>query len=222
MTTFRDDIDTSREPDPAIAPETTTSAEAKPSAERTRTTRAASALRPNKALGGSVKITTLVIAALVACLAGSSVFFGWQAHTQSDRLASMRADEADRGHAEKVALDYATGAADMDFKDLQAWQKRLTANTTPELSNKLKQAAGSMEQIITPLQWTSSATPIVAKVRSDTNGQFSVDCFVSVLTKNAQAPDGVQSTATYRLTIDKNAGWTITDVGGIDSALAKK
>ncbi|MFI8975263.1 hypothetical protein ACIGO9_20420 [Nocardia asteroides] len=170
----------------------------------------------------TVELKTLASGVLIAGLVGAAAFFGWQASDKSDQLAAIQSQQDDRAHAEQIALDYAVGAASMDFKDVPAWQGRLAANTTPELSNKLKQAATSMEQIIAPLQWTSTSTPIVAKVRSDLNGHFAVDCFVSVLTKNAQAPDGVQSTATYRLTIDKNANWIITDVGGIDSALAAK
>jgi hypothetical protein len=36
-----------------------------------------------------------------------------------------------------------------------------------------------------------------------------------------QAPDGLQSTATYSITVDSNKDWQITDVGGVDSALGK-
>jgi Mce-associated membrane protein len=79
-----------------------------------------------------------------------------------------------------------------------------------------------MEQIITPLQWVSTSTPIAAKVRSESNGIYVVDCFVSVLTKNSQAPEGIQSTATYSLNIDSRNDWVITDVGGIESALSEK
>jgi Mce-associated membrane protein len=46
-----------------------------------------------------------------------------------------------------------------------------------------------------------------------------VDCFVSVLTKNSQAPDGLQSTATYKMTVDSGNEWKITEISGIDSAL---
>jgi len=42
----------------------------------------------------------------------------------------------------------------------------------------------------------STAQPLVAKVRSDTNGIYVIDTFVSVLTKTTQAPDSLQSTAT--------------------------
>jgi hypothetical protein len=59
----------------------------------------------------------------------------------------------------------------------------------------------------------------VAKVRSSAGGIYTVDCFVSVQTKTVQAPDALQSTATYSVTIDSNQNWVITDVGGIGSMM---
>jgi len=124
--------------------------------------------------------------------------------------------------AEQVALDYAVSAAVMDFKDLATWKTDLVKGTTPELKDKLTKAATSMEQILVPLEWNSTARPLVAKVRSDTNGTYVVDAFVSVLTKTVQAPDGLQSTATYSVTIDSNHDWLISDVGGIGDVVGNK
>lgn len=183
------------------------------------------------ASGGTVslRISTVVLSVVVAVLLLGTITLGWIAHQRgSDRdaaraeVTAMRSAADDRHRAEQVATDYSVGAADMNFKDLAAWSQRLTANTSPQLANKLKQAASSMEQIIVPLQWISTPTPITAAVRSEQNGTYVVTCFVSVMTKNTQAPDGVQSTATYTVTIDKNASWKITDVGGIDSAMSGK
>jgi enoyl-CoA hydratase/carnithine racemase len=64
--------------------------------------------------------------------------------------------------------------------------------------------------------------PLVAKVRSDTNGIYVVDTFVSVLTKTTQAPDSLQSTATYSITIDGKDNWQISDVGGIGAVVGPK
>lgn len=176
----------------------------------------------NRIAGSSIQLKTLMISAAVVVLVAVVAVLGWQVHAKSSDLAAVNQQSQDRSHAEQIALDYATGAAEMDFHDLSAWRGRLTKGTTPELSNRLTQAAASMEQIISPLQWTSTAKPIAAKVRSETNGAYSVDCFVNVLTKNSQAPDGINSTATYRLTIDGKHDWKITDIAGIDSALASK
>jgi Mce-associated membrane protein len=78
-----------------------------------------------------------------------------------------------------------------------------------------------MEQVLAPLQWKSTAKPLATKVRSDSGGVYTVDSFVSVMTKTMQAPDGLQSTATYSITIDSTNNWQISDVGGIDAALGK-
>jgi Mce-associated membrane protein len=37
-----------------------------------------------------------------------------------------------------------------------------------------------------------------------------------------QAPEGLQSTATYSITIDSNHDWQISDVGGIGSVVGQK
>jgi hypothetical protein len=136
-----------------------------------------------------------------------------------DAQATQLANDA---HAEKIALDYAVSAATMDFKDLQAWHVRLVAGTSPELNKKLSDAGTSMEQVLVPLEWSSTAQPLVAKVRSSTGGIYVVDSFVSVQTKTVQAPAALQSTATYSTTIDSNNNWQITDVGGIGSAMEPK
>ena len=92
-------------------------------------------------------------------------------------------------HAEQIALDYAVSAATMNFQDLNTWKAKLVNGTTPSLNDKLTKAATSMEQLLVPLEWNSTAQPLVAKVRSDTNGIYVIDTFVSVLTKTTQAPD---------------------------------
>ena len=109
----------------------------------------------------------------------------------------------------------------MDYKDFAAWKVNLVKGTSPELNEKLTKAADSMEQVLAPLQWRSTARPLAAKVRSSAGGIYTVDSFVSVLTKTLQAPEGLQSTATYSVTLDSRNNWQITDVGGIDSALGK-
>lgn len=178
--------------------------------------------RSRRAGDTAIRLKTIVAAALTVAMVAALAVLGWQLHTKSNDVDRMNRLAANNAHAEQVALDYAVAAADMDFHDLSGWRHRLTAGTSPELSNRLSQAASSMEQIITPLQWVSTAAPIVAKVRSASGGVYSVDCFVSVLTKNSQAPDGIQSTATYQLSLDSRTNWTVTEVGGIDSALKSK
>ncbi|WP_040819794.1 hypothetical protein [Nocardia jiangxiensis] len=205
-------------------PEADTDAAASESTSEDRTRRRSavlsSALRRGRRTGdSSIKLKTVATAAIVLILAVAVAVLGWQLSDKADQIDAARADQAGTAHAEQVALDYATAAAQMNFQDVASWRTRLTKGTSPELSNRLTQAATSMEQIITPLQWVSTAKPVAAKVRSDNNGIYAVDCFVSVLTKNSQAPEGIQSTATYQLTLDSHSNWTITDIGGIGSAL---
>lgn len=170
----------------------------------------------------SLSLRSLVLGAVVAALVVAVGALSWLyvgAHHQLDAQAAQSANNA---RAEKIALDYAVNAATMDFKDLQAWHVKLVAGTTPQLNKKLSDAGTSMEQVLVPLQWSSSAQPLISKVRSSTGGIYVVDSFVSVQTKTVQAPEALQSTATYSTTIDSNNNWLITDVGGIGSAMGPK
>lgn len=178
--------------------------------------------KPARRIRLSISLRTLGVATVVATLIVSVGVLGWlYAGAESAQNAQVRQSE-NGAHAEKVALDYAVNAAQMNFSDLNAWKTKLVAGTSPELNGKLTKAAGEMEQILVPLQWSSSARPLVAKVRSETGNIYVVDCFVSVLTKTVQAPEPLQSTATYSITIDSGKNWQITDVGGIGAALDQK
>jgi hypothetical protein len=170
----------------------------------------------------SLSLRSLVVGAVMVLLIVAVAALGWLYIGARDQSHAQAAQLANDSHAEKIALDYAVNAATMDYKDLQAWKVKLVQGTSPELNNKLTAAGTSMEQVLAPLQWSSSARPLVAKVRSNTGGLYVVDCFVSVDTKTIQAPDPLQSTATYSTTIDSNNNWLITDVGGIGSALEPK
>ncbi len=163
-------------------------------------------------------LTSLVILVLAVALGVMTwLYLGERATVQ----AQVSAVEG-RKHAEQIALDYAVQAAAMNFQDINTWKNHLTSGTSPELTDKLTKAAKSMEQLLIPLQWTSTAQPLTAKVRTDTNGVYVVDTFVSVLTKTTQAPDNLQSTATYSITIDSGNNWLITDVGGIGAVVGGK
>jgi len=182
--------------------------------------RAVKSKRTERSVSFSVRglVVGAVIVALVAAVVALGLLYG-DARRQLDTQA---AESTNTAHAEKIALDYAVNAATMDYKDLQAWHVKLVAGTSPELNKKLSDAGTSMEQVLVPLQWSSTAQPLVAKVRSNTGGIYVVDSFVSVETKTIQAPDALQSTATYSTTIDSNNNWQITDVGGIGSAMGPK
>jgi hypothetical protein len=192
-------------PEPAVTP----GAEGEPSHPK-------SARQPHSV---SVSIRSLIVGVAMAVLIAAVAVVGWLYMDARSQLDAQAASSANNSRAEKMALDYAVNAATMDYKDLQAWKAKLVAGTTPELTKKLSEAAASMEQVLVPLEWSSSARPLVAKVRSSNDGVYVVDSFVSVQTKTIQSPEALQSTATYSTTIDSNNNWQIADVGGIGSAL---
>jgi len=170
----------------------------------------------------SVSIRSLIVATVIVALLAAVGTLSWLYIAAEAKLDENSRRSANDGHAERIALDYAADAAKIDFHDLDAWKKNLVKTTTPELKAKLDSAATSMSQILVPLQWNSTAVPLIAKVRSETNGIYLVDTFVGVMTKTMQAPDGLQSTATYSITIDSNHDWLITDVGGIGAVVGQK
>lgn len=170
----------------------------------------------------SLSVRTLTVAALVLILAGLAGTMTWLYFHERNIVQTQQADAADRAHAEQIAMDYAVNAAAMNYQDLNTWKGKLVNGTTPQLHDKLVKAANSMEQLLVPLQWTSTAKPLVARARAQGNGVYVVDTFVSVLTKTTQAPDNLQSTATYSVTIDSHNGWQITDVGGIGAVVGNK
>jgi Mce-associated membrane protein len=170
----------------------------------------------------SLSIRSLSLGALIVGLIAALGLTTWL-YVSADRKFDAQTQQArDNQHAEQVALDYAVRAAVMDYKDLGPWKRALVEGTTPELSKKLSDAANAMEQILLPLEWSSSAKPLAAKVRSHDKGVYVVDAFVSVLTKTVQAAEKLQSTATYSVTIDPSNGWKISDVGGIGQVVGDR
>ena len=167
----------------------------------------------------SISFRGLLLSAVVAALVVAVGVLAWLYLGDEQKLDTQARQSENTAHAEKVALDYATNAAAMNFQDLNGWKTKLVAGTGPELKDRLTKAADQMEQILVPLQWDSTARPLAAKVRSSNGSVYVVDSFVSVLTKTAQGPEPLQSTATYSVTIDSSKAWQITDVGGIGAAL---
>jgi Mce-associated membrane protein len=170
----------------------------------------------------SITLRSLLVVVIIAALLGAVGVLSWLYLGARHTLSSQTEHATNDTHAEQVALNYAVNAAEMNYGDLDGWKTKLVAGTSQELNAKLTKAAGEMEQILVPLQWASTAKPLAAKIRSDSDGIYIVDCFVSVFTKTAQSPDPLQSTATYSITLDQGKGWQITDVGGVGATLAQK
>lgn len=172
--------------------------------------------------GLSISVKTLSVVAVIIALLAVAGVTTWLYFGERSKVEAQQQDTANRVHAEQIALDYAVNAAAMNYQDMNGWKTKLVKGTSDSLKDKLSKAAASMEQILVPLEWNSTSQPLAAKVRTDTNGVYVVDTFVSVLTKTTQAPDNLQSTATYSITIDSHNNWLITDVGGIGAVVGRK
>ena len=170
----------------------------------------------------SLSVRTLVTATAFLALVAAVAVMTWLYFGERGRVEAQQQAAANDQRAEQIALDYAVNAATMNFQDLNTWKGKLVNGTTPGLHDQLTKAATSMEQLLVPLEWNSTSQPLTAKVRSETNGIYVVDTFVSVLTKTTQAPDSLQSTATYSITIDSKNNWQISDVGGIGAVVGAK
>jgi hypothetical protein len=213
-----------RDPDEASTDESSTpperTAEKVTKKPDTDSPEAESRSRPSRQVSMSVR-GLLTLALIVALVAGVAVMT-WLYVGARHEISEQQQSQANSARAEQIALDYATNAAQMNFQDLAGWKSKLVAGTGTELSNRLAKAADQMEQILVPLQWTSTARPLAAKVRSNVGTVYTVDAFVSVLTKTVQGPDPLQSTATYSVTVDSGQDWKITDVGGIGAAVGAR
>ncbi|MFI2556790.1 hypothetical protein [Nocardia farcinica] len=170
----------------------------------------------------SIPLSTIGWSVALAVATVLAVVFGALWWSARGDLAERDARAADERRAEQVATDYAVGAATVNYQDVTAWVGKLKANTTPQLATKFDATAPKLEQILVPLKWTSTASPIAAEVASEADGTYKVNVFVNVTSTNAQSPEGAQTTVTYTVTLDKNADWKITDVGGVDGALPIK
>lgn len=170
----------------------------------------------------SISVGTLMRGVLVLAVVAALGVMTWLYIDARRDYDAQGQQTRDAEHAEQIAIDYAVRAAIMDYKDLGPWKRALVEGTTDELGKKLTEAATAMDQILLPMQWSSSAKPIAAKVRSHDNGVYVVDAFVSVMTKTVQAEENLQSTATYAVTIKPADGWKITDVGGIGQVVGDK
>lgn len=170
----------------------------------------------------SLRLSTVATAAVALIAVAAIVVLAALLWSARGDISAREAADSDRAKAERAASDYAVGASTIDYKNANAWLGKLEAGTSPQLADKFKATAPQLEAILTPLQWNSNAQPITAKVVSESNGIYKVDVFLNVSSTSVQTPQGGQTTVTYNVTLDKNSGWNITDVGGMDGALPLK
>lgn len=171
--------------------------------------------RPAAAVAGSGNtVTTVVITVAVIALMAATAIFGFLYFNTRGELNDMKAADADRAQAEKVAADYAVGASTFDYRDLGPWSGRLTNGVSPELKSKMEATVGAMNQLLQPLQWVSKGTIMDSVVNSQSGPVYKVSAYVKVEATNAQATAGREVVTVYNVTLNKDADWQITDVGG--------
>ncbi|MGW5513878.1 hypothetical protein [Nocardia africana] len=209
--------DTGTEPKRAVGAEAESSVAAP--AENIRTETTARTAKAPRTL--SIRLSTVATAAAGVALIAVAVVFGslWLSARGDLRDRDDRA--ATQQHAEQVATDYAVGASTIDYQNVGAWIGKLKAGTSSQLAQKFDATAPKLQEILVPLKWTSSATPIAAEVMSNENGVYKVDVFLNVNSTSAQTPQGAQTTVTYTVDVDPGSGWKVTDVGGMAGALPK-
>ncbi|MFE7796498.1 hypothetical protein [Nocardia sp. NPDC057440] len=182
---------------------------------------AASDAKPARPATVSIQVSTVIRGAVITALVVAVCVLSGLLWSARHDIAQRNDRAADDRKAEQVATEYSVGAATVNYQDINAWVAKLKANTAPQLANKFEATGPKLEQILVPLKWTSTAAPITAKVMSEQDGIFEVNVFVNVSSTNAQSPEGAQTSVTYNVTLDKNSGWKITDVGGVDGALPR-
>lgn len=170
----------------------------------------------------SFRLSTVLVVVTIAVLAAAAVTFASLYLSARSTIAERDARVADNRHAEQIATDYGVGASTIDYRDVAAWFGRLRSGTSPQLAAKFEATAPQLEQILLPLQWISTATPLSATVTSESGGIYKVNAYFTVVSTSAQTPGGSATTVTYSLTIDRNAGWQITEVGGLQNTLPAK
>ncbi len=170
----------------------------------------------------AISVPALIATAIAVLAVLATTIFGFLWHSARGDIAAIEQRAADDRHAETTASTYAVGASQVDFTDLGAWVARLKAGTTPELSTKFDATAPKLQEILTPMKWTSTGTAISAKVQSRSDSLYTVNVFVDVKSTSAQSETGTRTTVTYAVTLDSARGWAITDVGGIGGILPLK
>lgn len=154
---------------------------------------------------------------VVFALAGIGFGILWQ-HSVGE-LSSLRSSQADDAKAESIAGRYAVGASTFNFQNLDPWLSSLKTGVSDQLKPKFDSAVNVLKPLLQQLQWISTSKLLAADVSRRDGGMFNVQVFVSMQSKSLQFPDGMNSTASYSVTLDKASGWTITDVGGIGAGL---
>ncbi|MEW1735894.1 hypothetical protein AB0346_08080 [Nocardia beijingensis] len=140
-------------------------------------------------------------------------------HNSAGELERLHTEQADSDRARDIAGKYAVGASTFDYRNLDAWKTALKTGVNHSLEPKFDSAIKVLDPLLQQLQWVSTAKMLASTVASHTDGLYTVQVFVDMNSTSVQFSKGMSSTATYTVTIDPEAGWVVTDVGGIGAGL---
>ncbi len=161
----------------------------------------------------TLSVRTLVLGA-VGLLVAAGLLFGVVDNLRvRSQLTELRDQNANHAKAEQVAGEYAVRAATLDYKDLTPWASNLKKGVSPQLSKQFDVAVPAMQQILTPIRMSTTATLVSAATTDVAGDVYRVTAVVDVTTKSLQSPDGATSLAAYVLTLNKADDWMITAVG---------
>ncbi|UGT60934.1 hypothetical protein [Nocardia asteroides] len=160
---------------------------------------------------------------LTAIATAAAIAFGtlWATDESARELADLRATLATDSEAEQAASRYALNVSEVHPTDIESWRTQLQKEVSQDLAPKLSAAVDVVGPWLTQMEYTSTAKVLAAKVSGREQNLYTVQVFVDMTSKSRQTPDGVTATAAYTITLDRDANWTITDVGGVTPALPR-
>ena len=229
------DTDTSAEESTPGTPESTIpnskaadskAADSKPADSTAADTKTAGVARGDDLADGGVKeflnprrhpviagISALCVAALVATVVLAVLLAG-----RSGELNEERDLNQDKATAERIAGDYAVGAATFGYDGLGTWATALKKGTSAQLTSRFDTAVSALTPLIQETQWKQTATLLAAKTTDIRGGQMVVQVFVSTHMTSTQVPGGLNTVTPYSITFERGGDWLITDVAGIAGA----
>lgn len=186
-------------------------AESSPATETPRAGPGAGLANRIRTLPAGRVAVTVTILALVAVTIAFAVW--WRDSSgRVDELEQQRTDEAT---AERVAGQYAVGAASFDHRNLEPWVAALKSGTDPALSSRFDSAVETLTPLIREVQWVQTSKLIAATTVKHEGDTYVVQVFVSTSMTSTQNQEAVNTVTPYTLTLSGPPNWTITDVAGI-------
>ena len=146
-------------------------------------------------------ISALCVAALVATVVLAVLLAG-----RSGELNEERDLNQDKATAERIAGDYAVGAATFGYDGLGTWATALKKGTSAQLTSRFDTAVSALTPLIQETQWKQTATLLAAKTTDIRGGQMVVQVFVSTHMTSTQVPGGLNTVTPY--SIPSNAAVT--------------